>query len=162
MKKQFIILAAVASLTLAMPMSGFAQSKPAPSTATSKQAKDIKTVPGFEDVNSQELIHTGGGYLSSNGEDEYTAEYTTSMGDTIRYYLGDSNQNGMTIKIYYADADYNITSLYTSGTTSSSNNWTVLKEIPAPTKDTNFVIKIISSDGDGGWYYTYDSAIRAF
>lgn len=161
MKKSVIILTATA-LALAIPTSGFAQSKPASKVITQAEFNGVKYIPGFGDVTIQEVIHTKNGLIEKDGENDYYAGYSTSMGDTIRFYLKDTNQKGMTIKIYYVDADDNITSLFASGTTSSSNNWMVLQETPAPKNDANFLVRIISNDGDGGYEYPFESAIRAF
>ncbi|MCE3204081.1 hypothetical protein [Paenibacillus sonchi] len=166
-KRLFVVLATVAALSLAMPMSGFAKSNPADVTSSSTQSKAFKvekakTIQGFGDVSAQELIHSENSFVENDGENDYYESYRTSMGNTIRYYLLDEGNKGLTIKIYYADEDYNTTSLYASGSTSSSNNWTVLTEIPAPSKDTNFVVRIVSKDGSGGYEYGFQSAIRAF
>lgn len=167
MKKHFfVILTTVVALSLAVPMSGFAKPNPVDETSFSQsmvlKVEQARTIQGFGDVTAQELIHSEDMYMDSQGEIDFNASYETTMGNTLRYYLRDEGKKGMTIKIYYADEDYNITTLYASGTTSSSNNWMFVKEISAPSKNTNFVVRIISKDGSGGYNYGFQSAIRAF
>src|SRR5689334_21399603 len=83
-KRLFVVLATVAALSLAMPMSGFAKSNPADVTSSSTQSKAFKvekakTIQGFGDVSAQELIHSEDSFVEKDGENDYYESYSTSM-----------------------------------------------------------------------------------
>jgi hypothetical protein len=99
---------------------------------------------------------TKSGNLDPDGEIEYTFDYDTSYGSTIRYYLADSNQVGMTIKIY--DAGNNQVA---TGHTSESNGWQYQSTF-TPSGTQEYTVRIVSDDGDGGFGYGYEVAVRAF
>ncbi|RAU96863.1 hypothetical protein [Paenibacillus sp. YN15] len=148
-KKTFITLASVISLVATLPTTGFA----APVSAEN-YAKAI-ALPGFGDVSIQQILLSESGYLPYDGEVEYTFDYETTYGNTIRYYLSDDENVGLTIKIYDAS-----NSLVASGHTESGNSWQVLNTFTPASSNQTYTVRIVSDDGDG--FYGYSVAVRAY
>lgn len=155
MKKKLFAFVSAVALLAAIPTTGFAA--PVKQHVTIQDVSDAKSIQGFGDVTILELMLNTSGVLDSDGEKEYTFDYEATYGNTIRYYLSDDNQNGMSIKIY--DSGNN---LVASGHTDSGNGWQYLNTFTPAAKDQTFTVRIVSDDGDGGGSYPFSVAVRAF
>jgi len=148
-KKKLLVLTAAASLALsAVPAAGFAQMN---------ENEAVSALSSSGDFAMLALLLNRNGTLPSSGERTYVFSYDTSYGNTISYYMQDTNKKGLSINIYNSG-----NTLVAYGSTSESNNWQFSSTFSPGQVDDDYTVVVSSHDGKGGSSYGYSVSVRAY
>ncbi|MBN3527494.1 hypothetical protein [Paenibacillus apiarius] len=144
MKKLLLTLTAVATILAAIPVSASAQPSAITDDFSVTEYSTMEELDKVDDV------------MPDEGEFKGSFYYEPSYGNEIRFHLNDTDNVGMTIKIYNEDNKQ-----VSTGKTTKGNKFRLTKSF-RPSKSYKGFYRYIIVPKDGGSGHKFEFAARAF
>ncbi|GLI09564.1 hypothetical protein YDYSG_55960 [Paenibacillus tyrfis] len=151
MKKKLITMTAIATIVAAIPI-GASAAQPAIPTTNMVWQNEIGTF----DVGDL-LVDSGDTYISNQGYDEYSFDFTEADGNDLRVgYVGTSKQDVKVYIYYIPDPENNPNKRKKVATyeANRSNNYKFTKDIEGAEYG-SYEARVVSGNGNGGEDYRF-------